>query len=155
MDIANIDDGSALAKAKSGDLAPILNRLRERRYLNDESLTWIADRLEGKKEGRQKTGGKQNKHEQYENFEMYAMFRWLVDIEQFKPKEARHFLKKRYSGKDDTIRKILRKFKDKKISHVRCIAAGIDGNSKKFLATKNNKYRPIPLQKIGIDLSIK
>lgn len=62
MDFATLKlDGietPALEKAKQGDLAPLLALLRSDRPLNDLERKFIADRLEGKPQGRAKPGRK-------------------------------------------------------------------------------------------------
>ena len=62
MDFANLKlDGietPALEKAKQGDLAPLLALLRSDQPLNDLERKFIADRLEGKPQGKAKPGRK-------------------------------------------------------------------------------------------------
>lgn len=145
-DLLDIDDGSALEAAKLGNLLPLINRLKKRQELNDDSLNWISARLLREKEGRKKTSIKPNKDKQLEDLEMYELYRWLTDIEKLKPKESRKWLAKIYSGKDDTIAKSLKKFEGKKSDKMLRAALGFGDDAAMFLATHDSHYRPLLLR---------
>ncbi len=149
MDIADIDDGSYLAAAKEGDIKPLIKRLINRKFLDDDSLKWIADRLEGKNTASIKRGTKKSKNIYYRNLERYIIFRWLMDVENYgKEIDMAHAdLAKIYNTSAEVIRKQISPFKKAKIGAVAIVyAQSLGGDTEMFKKTKLNIYRPIPLR---------
>lgn len=153
MDIMkDIDTGEALKKAIHGDMSDLLHRLKNRYYLSDESLEWICARLEGQPEGNQKTGNKVDKDKEHEREEMLIMRNWLTNVEERTKKDVHEILSKIYSGKPDTIRKELDELeKEHRPLNIKTflLNAGKE-EAKKFLKTKDNKYRPEPLRSFAL-----
>ncbi len=158
MDFSKIDAGYALEAAKHGDLQPLIQSLKNREELNDESIQWICDRLEGKKTANIKTGGKpwrfqkdadkrqKGFEESCSNYEMFVCFKWLTAVEKMKNNAAYILLSEIFCGKPESIRKTIDKMQDEPPFYIMRAAILFDIDEGKFLETKDNKYRPKALR---------